>query len=370
MHKKIVGWDVGGAHLKAALLCAGKLQQVIQVPCPLWRGLPELTHAIHSVLQLNIENNTDIAHAITMTGELVDLFANRRDGVLAISAHMQTQLSGEKYFYTGAQTESFSGFVKAGQVQDCWQTIASANWLASAAITAQGLQNTTEFSNGILIDIGSTTTDFIVIKNGHVQCHGFTDAERMQTDELVYTGVVRTPLMSLTQKIMFRNQLTSIAAEYFATTADVYRLTGDLNEADDMAETADGKEKTVLASSRRIARTIGRDVEENALDDWLALAQAFKVKQLTRLSEALEKHLTTLTGNGTPTVILGAGAGHFLAKDLAGQYHLPYRNAAELLQETFGGPGDYLKTSTTFPAAAVACLAYSVIESHSVNRAV
>ena len=37
-----IGWDVGGAHLKAALLdTSGALLQVVQVPCALWRGLPE-----------------------------------------------------------------------------------------------------------------------------------------------------------------------------------------------------------------------------------------------------------------------------------------------------------------------------------------
>ena len=47
MNSQIIGWDVGGAHLKAALLGPdGALQQVLQVPCPLWRGLHELELAI------------------------------------------------------------------------------------------------------------------------------------------------------------------------------------------------------------------------------------------------------------------------------------------------------------------------------------
>ena len=47
----IIGWDVGGAHLKAALLNAeGHLVKVLQVPCALWHGLNELETAIDEVL--------------------------------------------------------------------------------------------------------------------------------------------------------------------------------------------------------------------------------------------------------------------------------------------------------------------------------
>lgn len=370
MARRIVGWDVGGAHLKAAMLSAdGHLKQVIQVPCALWRGMPELTRAIQSVIHtFNIENTTEIMHAITMTGELVDLFANRQEGVLAISQHMQTQLIGDKYFYTGAQKADFSGFAKIKEVQQCWQSIASANWLATAANTAKRLKHCSDFSNGILIDIGSTTSDFIVLKEGEPQSQGLSDAERMQNDELVYTGVVRTPLMALTQKIMFRNQSTSVAAEYFATTADVYRLTAELNEIDDMTDTADGQDKTLFASSRRLARMIGRDVEEAGLEEWKRLALAFKAKQFSRLTEALEKHLTAIRYYSAHITILGAGVGHFLAEQLATEYNLPYRNAASLLHEHSNMTNMFM-TSTCLPAAAVACLAHEALSEHSMIRA-
>lgn len=46
-----LGWDVGGAHLKAALvLAAGEVLEVYQVPCPLWRGMVELERALAQVL--------------------------------------------------------------------------------------------------------------------------------------------------------------------------------------------------------------------------------------------------------------------------------------------------------------------------------
>lgn len=319
----IIGWDVGGAHLKAALLDAnGHLLRVLQVPCALWRGLNELEVAIDVILrQLGIFNAT---HAITMTGELVDLFANRQTGVSEISRVMDSKLVGIKQFYTGALNAGFSGFVDIDAVSLYWQYIASANWLASVCFVAQHVEH------GLLIDIGSTTSDFVLIENHKPICLGLTDAARMQTEELVYTGVVRTPLMALTQKIQHQTTITAVAAEHFSTTADVYRLTGDLVAEDDMADTADGKDKTVKASAQRIARMIGHDENDSTLEAWIALAQAFKLKQLARLQEVATKHLARLK-SGTKVSIVAAGAGSFLARELAANLNVQYLELVDLL---------------------------------------
>ena len=198
-YKKTIGWDIGGAHLKGALLDAnGKLLQVLQVPCALWRGLAELEVAIETVLSSFKVKSA--LHAITMTGELVDIFVNREAGVKTISEFMDTKLHGVKQFYTGALQQDLSGFVPLSDVPQFWQAMASANWLASARFCAQQLQVMKNSEDALLIDIGSTTSDFVPIVNGKPFCFGYTDAARMQSEELVYTGVIRTPLMALSKK--------------------------------------------------------------------------------------------------------------------------------------------------------------------------
>ena len=75
---KTIGWDIGGAHLKAVLLDeSGAVLQALQLPCTLWRGLNHLESAINDALRTNIHADSGACHAITMTGELVDLFQNR-----------------------------------------------------------------------------------------------------------------------------------------------------------------------------------------------------------------------------------------------------------------------------------------------------
>jgi probable H4MPT-linked C1 transfer pathway protein len=339
MRKAVIGWDVGGAHLKAAMLNAdGELQQVLQVPCALWRGLDELEKAIDIVL--NAFSTEPVLHAITMTGELVDLFQSRQQGVQSICKVMAAKLHGEQAFYSGAANADLSAFVSLSEVEGHWQHIASANWLASASVIGKLLEsnkakNRQKAQHALLIDIGSTTSDFVLFENDQPVCLGFTDAARMQSEELVYTGVVRTPLMAVAQKVQFENKQTSVAAEYFATTADVYRLTGDLLAEDDMADTADGQDKSVWSRARRLARMIGHDVEYAETSAWLALAQEFKTQQLLRLKNIALQHIARLHGGNvslSEICLVGAGAGAFLAKEIASELHVRYLDIAELIE--------------------------------------
>jgi probable H4MPT-linked C1 transfer pathway protein len=313
--KSLIGWDVGGAHLKAALLDHdGVVQQVIQLVCPLWRGLDELEKAVGEVLSQI--GHTSSLHAITMTGELVDLFESRSVGVVAIAQLMQEKLQGEVQFYAGMK-----GFLPFEQVAENANLIASANWLASAHFVAN------KIPNALFVDIGSTTTDFVVISCGEVITEGFSDAERLRSDALVYCGVVRTPIMALGQKVFFEGAYSNIAAEYFATTADVYRLTGDLLPEDDMAETADGAGKSQVESARRLARMIGHDVEDAPLTAWTKLAEAFKEMQLQRLGETADR-----VSQHRSDPLIGAGAGKFLVAALAKKKDRPYIDVVDLIQ--------------------------------------
>ncbi|NCU86073.1 MAG: tetrahydromethanopterin biosynthesis protein, partial [Betaproteobacteria bacterium] len=81
-----------------------------------------------------------------------------------------------------------------------------------------------------------------------------TDGDRLAVRELVYRGIVRTPVMALAHHVDWQGQMRPLMAEHFATSADVFRLTGDLDEAADAYPAADGGAKTPLESARRLAR--------------------------------------------------------------------------------------------------------------------
>ena len=346
MKHAVIGWDLGGAHLKAALLDEqDNVLEVLQLPCKLWLGLDQLEVAISNALFAFKIKPADVHHAVTMTGELVDLFANRHEGVIAIST-LATKLLDKNTLFYAAQDSGSHAFVSLERVSALTPYINSANWHASASVLAM------QVNDALLIDIGSTTTDIIVIKAGKVVENAFSDAARMQADTLIYTGVVRTPVMALAQKLPVDKVETNVAAEYFATMADVYRLTDELKKDD--AETADGKGKSALESARRLARMVGHDVESKPMQTWLNLAETCKRLQIQQIKTAVLKHLKP------NTTILGAGTGIFLVQQIADDLDMKFIHAWEPVYKGFPAQIDASKKhnlEVCFPAYAVALLA-------------
>ena len=359
----VIGWDIGGAHVKACLLRDGRVVDVAQWACPLWQGFEHLERVLHLAVarwpQLG-----QAAHAVTMTGEMTDLFENREDGVRRIAAALARTLTP-----TAPEALHFFGSTFAGEARWCraadaaanWQQIASANWLATATHAAQCLDE------GVLIDVGSTTTDLIAFRGGRVLGTSRTDAQRLASGELVYHGVVRTPLCALGPRIAWRSDELNVMNEFFATTADVYRLTGELDPAHDLHPSADNAPKDLAATRRRLARMIGLDARDAAPDDWLAFAHTWRAKQVDELAGQLRRVIDA-HGLSDAAVALGAGCGEFLVTDMlaraeAPQSHRRYgRDVARIAADALQGGAEARSEATTrwaqvcAPAVAVAAL--------------
>ncbi len=344
MQNQIIGWDVGGAHLKAARLNEdGRVEQVIQQPCPLWMGLERLYQALAEVLHQLPTGN--YVHAVTMTGELVDCFDSREQGVHSIVHALRETLGHDALLiYAGC-----SGFLKADAVVDEHvMNIASANWLASASLAA------TMQRDALFVDMGSTTTDVLLINNHRLCNTGYSDYQRLVSGELLYTGVVRTAVMAIAQTAQFNGQHMGLMAEYFATMADVYRVTGDLNEAHDQTDTADGAEKTPMASARRLSRMTGYEFDAKEWSLWLAFAQHLKQRQQQLVLDACFRQLQRSLRPEKMSLV-GAGIGRFMLKDIAADLGLAYRGFTQFVP-VLTPVGD-VDAADCAPAVAVAYLA-------------
>ena len=337
----VLGWDIGGAHLKVATVDRkGKVMQVLQLPCSLWLGLEHLDRAISTALA---QMPGASLHAVTMTGELTDFFRNRAQGVKTIIARFAKQAPVDRTcIYAGPE-----GFLTPENAAQKTDAVASANWAASAQLVASLLPD------ALFVDIGSTTTDLVPIRGGVLRVRGLSDADRLACEELVYTGVVRTPIMALADRIPFDGQWIPAMAEYFATTADVYRLTGELPEGADQLPAADNGGKTVRDSARRLARMIGRDLESAPLAQWKRCARQLADLQLWQIRQACERVLSrTVAVDRSPVV--GAGTGRFVVRKLAAQLGRRYRDFDSLIDAV---PGAASWASSCAPAVAVALLA-------------
>lgn len=312
-----VGWDIGGAHLKVASVNAkGKVEFVEQFATPLWQGLEKLEDEFPKVV--NKISRGALSHALTMTAELVDIFPNRLEGIEGLLKICEENLSKEIKLY-----ESKQGLLKINDARKELSNIASANWHASAAFTAS------KAKTGLFIDIGSTTTDIIPFSNNKVIARGSDDQSRLRFDELLYTGVIRTSLMSLTRRVAFNGEWQTLAAEHFSTTADVYRILGELKDDDDLMDTADGNFKDIESSINRLARMLGTDaISSKNKDCWYQVAEYFAEKQLQMITNSVLRVLSySLEKEQT---LIGAGVGRFLIKKLAARLNLPYIEFSEL----------------------------------------
>ena len=336
----IIGWDIGGAHLKAALWRDGRIEAVRQIPCTLWLGIDHLSDAWRSITALFGEADS---HAVTMTGELAEIFPGRQEGVTTICRAVVGLAEGtDVRFYAGRR-----GFLREPDAVQAWQHVASANWHASATWIGR------HWRDALLIDIGSTTTDIIPIADGVPVPRGFTDAERLETGELVYTGVTRTSLMALAGEVPFAGKWQRVMAENFATTADLYRLTGELETGDDSYPASDGRSKSAGDCRARIARMLGRDASDADEAAWLAVAQFFRQRQLQLIDRAVAQMLSV--GGGPMPTFLAAGAGDFLVMELARRWGCPSKYCTEYIPMSDGGL--QRRAGVCAPAIAVALLA-------------
>ncbi len=340
----VVGWDLGGAHIKSARLAGdGCVESVVQLPCPLWQGLEWLESGIDSVLE-SLGDCNGVRHAVTMTGELVDLFPDRASGVKSLIEVMSRRFPNARLSIYGGQ----AGFLEPDKAADSALQVASANWLATASLVAARLPA------GVLIDVGSTTTDLIPFADKQVLTCDTTDHQRLIGQSLIYTGVVRTPLMAIADKAPFAGEWVHLMAEHFATTADIYRLLGQLPEGADLLPSADGGEKSPIGSARRLARMLGLDADATDFEGWRKVSGYLAELQLRQIEDACTRILSR-PGLPDSAPLVGAGVGRFLVERICQRLNRPYVGIETLFS---CAREQASKAAECAPAVAVASLAW------------
>jgi (4-(4-[2-(gamma-L-glutamylamino)ethyl]phenoxymethyl)furan-2-yl)methanamine synthase len=338
----VVGWDVGGAHLKAARVEGGRVVAAVQVASPLRFGLEALAAAFADAKP---RMGAADRHVITMTGELADTFASRADGVGQLTTHAVRMLAPEPVLVYGGRAGFLTPLTAPNHVAD----VASANWHASAQLVAHKQRS------ALFIDMGSTTTDLVPVIEGALAARGYSDAERLATDELVYTGLVRSAVMAVAERAPMAGSWSGLVRETFATMADVYRVLGTLPPTADQMPTADGRPKTREASRARLARMVGRDEADAAAADWDGLAQFFAEAQIRRITDAAMR-IVSRGGLSLSAPIVTAGIGAMVIDEVARRLHRQRIGFETLLDMT---PGIGAQVSQCAPAAALALLAFT-----------
>ena len=292
-----LGLDIGGANVKVA---DGK-GFATSHPFPLWKEPQALAQHLRTVIaQAPLCDHL----AITMTGELADCYDTKAEGVKSI-------LEAVKQSSDARHTRVYLNngmFVTLQVAATRPLQVAAANWHAMARFCGRFVRK----ELGLLIDVGSTTIDIIPLVNGEPSVVGETDTERLLNSELVYCGVERTPVCALVESVPYRGRKCPVAREVFATTRDVFVLTGDLPEDAMSRQTADGRPVTKAAARTRIGRMICIDDELFNHKDAVAIARAVADAQATILLRSVERVVERLAKS--PAAVVLAGHGDFLIR--------------------------------------------------------
>ena len=296
-----IALDVGGANLKAAHSSGA----VHSVAFELWKRPERLADELSRLMATLPASG---AVALTMTAELCDCFPTKAAGVRSVLDAVRDAFRDVPLSVWGVDGR----FHPPAEVNERPALAAAANWLALATVVARMV---VPEGSGLLIDVGSTTTDLIPFAYGQVTAQGRTDTERLRHGELVYAGARRTPLCALAIEVAFGGGPIGVAAELFATTLDVSLVLGSIAEDPDDVATADGRPATIDHARDRLARMIGADRDSFGPDDARDLAHAFDAVLVDRLAHASRMALGESAW--PPGLVVIAGSGSALARRVA-----------------------------------------------------
>lgn len=333
----VTGWDIGGVNTKAVRALrapdGGITLRALARPFEIQHEGDRL-EALIAAMAAELGADAADRHAITMTAELSRRFRTKREGVAFVLDALERALGRERlWVYTVGEQ-----FVRPDTARREPLAVAASNWVATAALAGRWV------GDGLLIDVGTTTTDIIPIVGGRVAAVGRDDPGRLLSGELVYTGALRTPVEAICRTVPLANGHAGVSAEGFALVGDAHLWRGRLRVEDYSVRPPDGRPASRESAGERLARVVCADreqLDDGAIDRIAAAIAAAQIDQIRAGIARVRGRVPTLGR----AIVTGLGA--WLAAEAADAEGLDVLHLAERL-----GPD----AARTAPAAAVALL--------------
>lgn len=333
---RVLGLDIGGVHIKYAL--ANKkshLPKPQKIPFEIFRDPEKL---ITILKKIRGEVNPD-AIALTMTGELSDIFASRKEGVRFII----NCVTGVFKRLPVKVLDIDGNFISTSKAIKQWERVASANWMATARWVASHKDNC------IVVDIGSTTTDIIPIKSGKVAAIGKNDFDRLKTGELLYMGYLRTNSAMVCSEIRLDGVMVKACPEYFSIVGDAHLYQGDITAKYYTCPTPDGGPKTKRGAAIRLARLVLSDPKTLGEAGVESIAKQISEALIESIAQSIDGYINRNGLDASPILLIGPG--------------MFYKSAlAKILQSYFIEQVDGISSQWIDPASCIADLFLLSIE--------
>ncbi|AAB98845.1 conserved hypothetical protein [Methanocaldococcus jannaschii DSM 2661] len=296
----ILGIDIGGANTKITEI-EGDNYKIHHIYFPMWKKKDELEDLLK-----NYNDNVDYV-ALVMTAELADCYKTKKEGVEDIIDKVEKAFNCPVYVF-----DVNGNFLTSEEAKKNYLDVSASNWNATAKFVAEFIKDSC-----ILVDMGSTTTDIIPIKDKEVLAEK-TDLDRLMNNQLVYVGTLRTPVSFLANKIEFRGKLTNLSSEYFAITADISLILNKITEEDYTCDTPDGAGKDFESCLTRLVRVLCADREMVKDDELIDFAN----KLYNKLLELIRENVDTIAKRYNLNDVVITGLGEEILKDALDEYNI------------------------------------------------
>jgi len=349
MNKKniYIGWDIGGAHTKYTTSKEKSFSFNSKIiPLKIWNNLDHLEKIINDVHNKYLKSY-NIINAISMSAEMCDIFDNRKVGVRKILSLFDKKLF-KNYIYS-----SKYGIIENSKKLN-HQTVASMNW----HIIADYLRSIRK--NLIAIDLGSTTTDIILIRNHKCINKRVDDLSGLISSELLYTGILRTPIFSIIKRIRISDKYYHLIPEYYATMADVYRLLDIITLKEDYSDTADGRSKSKSDSLARVSRSLGFDYKPKNKKLIISICEKIMSEHLDQISYNIEDHVNKNYKHTKSLEFVGLGVGKSIIKKICMRNKWFYKDIGNLIDIRY--ISNLENVSTTMPSFLLSLLVKGINE--------
>jgi len=294
------GFDIGGANIKFAST-DGRSKQI---SFPIWKDKHRLAEILGELKRFIAPEDLI---GVTMTAELADCFEDKKAGVAFIVDQVQKVFADNQplYYRTDGAMCTAPVAIKS------WDLVAASNW---HAISCLAFDEDADCRSGFVVDIGSTTTDIIPVRDGSPVIGTQDDLARLSNGQLYYGGIGRTPVCGLLDQIKLDSGLVWIANELFATTRDALIWRNELRADENDLDSADGRSNSRLNAGKRLARMLCSDL--GSIDDALVDLVADQTKQKLFAGIASSLRRVVSAHPTIPPIFVTLGAGAWLAEQV------------------------------------------------------